>query len=62
MSNLFVDRWLPLPIQSFFLFGPRGTGKSTFLQARYPGALRLDFLNPSVDVLIAAAQSAYMIC
>ncbi len=45
----FINRWLPVSKQSFFLFGPRGTGKSTLLQARYPAALRLDFLNPAVS-------------
>src|SRR6185437_2293292 len=49
MAEHFIERWLPVPSQSFFLFGPRGTGKSTLLQARYPHALRLDFLNPAVE-------------
>lgn len=49
MIDRFINRWLPIPSQSFFLFGPRGTGKSTLLQARYPNALRLDFLNPAVQ-------------
>ena len=33
---------------SFFLFGPRGTGKSTWLKDRYPGALLIDLLEPEV--------------
>ncbi len=45
----FIKRWLPIPTQSFFLFGPRGTGKSTLLHAFCPNALRLDFLNPAVE-------------
>lgn len=36
------------PEESFFLFGPRGTGKSTWLQTRYPDALRIDLLDPEV--------------
>ena len=32
---------------SFFLFGPRGTGKSTWVQAVLPGALRIDLLKES---------------
>jgi predicted AAA+ superfamily ATPase len=31
---------------SFFLFGPRGTGKSTFVQRHYHSAINLDLLNP----------------
>ncbi len=36
------------PKQSFFLFGPRGTGKTTLLRQRYPDALWLDLLEPDV--------------
>jgi len=32
---------------SHFLFGPRGTGKSTWLRAHYPDALFVDLLNPT---------------
>jgi len=32
---------------SFFLFGPRGTGKSTWLQTTLPNALRVDLLDPA---------------
>src|SRR5438445_2068845 len=31
-------RQLGLPDRSFFLFGPRGTGKTTWLRATLPGA------------------------
>ena len=31
---------------SFFLFGPRGTGKSTFVQKHFQSAIHLDLLNP----------------
>jgi predicted AAA+ superfamily ATPase len=34
--------------QSFFLFGPRGTGKSTWLKHHHPEALLLDLLDPEV--------------
>jgi predicted AAA+ superfamily ATPase len=43
-----VPRFLPLPGQSFFLLGPRGTGKSTWLQDRLPDALVVDLLRPEV--------------
>lgn len=34
--------------QSFFLFGPRGTGKSTWLKVQYPDALWIDLLEPDL--------------
>jgi predicted AAA+ superfamily ATPase len=33
---------------SFFLFGPRGTGKSTWLKIKYPDSLIVDLLEPDV--------------
>jgi predicted AAA+ superfamily ATPase len=41
-----VSRIFELPPDSFFLFGPRGTGKSTLLKRRVPDALYIDLLNP----------------
>lgn len=43
-----VRRFLQPPVGSFFLFGPRGTGKSTWLAQEFAGALRLDLLAPEV--------------
>jgi predicted AAA+ superfamily ATPase len=43
-----VCRFLSCPENSFFLFGPRGTGKSTWLQARFPDALFLDLLSGDI--------------
>jgi len=43
-----VSRFLPIPAQSFFLFGPRGTGKTTWLRQRFPDALYLDLLKPDL--------------
>lgn len=43
-----VPRFLPIPDQSFFLFGPRGTGKTTWLQHRFPEALWVNLLKPDV--------------
>lgn len=42
----FIHRFLNPPPGSFFLLGPRGTGKSTWLKHRYPNSLRLDLLDP----------------
>ena len=44
----FQRRFLPVPEQSFFLFGPRGTGKSTWLRHMFPEALFVDLLHPDV--------------
>lgn len=38
-------RRLRPPKQSFFLLGPRGTGKSTWVKAAFPHALRFDLLD-----------------
>ncbi|MEO5970367.1 MAG: DUF4143 domain-containing protein [Bdellovibrionia bacterium] len=38
----------PIKQQSFFLLGPRGTGKSTWVGEHYPTALKIDLLNESV--------------
>ena len=38
-------RLLPDPTQSVFLFGPRGTGKSTWIHARFPHAVCYDLLD-----------------
>lgn len=48
METLTIPRLLRAPERSFFLFGPRGTGKSTWLQAQLPQALRLDLLDLSL--------------
>ncbi len=42
----FIPRFLRPPRGSFFLFGPRGTGKSLWAQTIFPDALRLDLLDP----------------
>lgn len=39
-------RFFEAPRQSFFLFGPRGTGKSTWLGHALPDALFVDLLQP----------------
>lgn len=40
-----LPRFLPLPRGSFFLFGPRGTGKTTWLRSVLPHALVVDLLK-----------------
>lgn len=41
-----IKRKLNIPSQSFFLFGPRGTGKTTLVNDCFPEALLIDFLLP----------------
>jgi len=43
-----IPRLLQRPNRSFFLFGPRGTGKSTWLKQVLPDALSLDLLDASL--------------
>src|SRR5512139_69133 len=40
-----LKRILKPPSQSFFLLGPRGTGKSTWLRANFPDAFTIDLLS-----------------
>jgi predicted AAA+ superfamily ATPase len=47
-------RFLQDPGGNFFLFGPRGTGKSTWLVEAYPEALVLDLLAPDLERRYAA--------
>ncbi len=44
----FVPRFFDPPAASYFLFGPRGTGKSTWLRHNHPDALVVDLLRPDV--------------
>lgn len=37
-----ISRFFSEPASSYFLFGPRGTGKSTFVHTSHPGALVID--------------------
>ncbi len=47
----------PPPRQSFFLFGPRGVGKTAWLHQRFPGALFFDMLDHQVYTeLLAGPQ------
>lgn len=47
-KNDIMIRLLQHPERSFFLFGPRGTGKSTWLQQVLPDAFMLDLLDASL--------------
>jgi predicted AAA+ superfamily ATPase len=41
-----IDRFFQTPKASFFLFGPRGTGKSTFVHQHFKNAIYIDLLDP----------------
>lgn len=43
---MFTRRFLKSSRQSFFLFGPRGTGKTTWLKKNFPDALFINLLEP----------------
>lgn len=43
-----IDRFFDPPQESFFLFGPRGTGKSTLVKRHFQEAIYVDLLDPEV--------------
>lgn len=47
METDFIKRLLTVPDRSFFLFGPRGVGKSTWLRSVLPDAFFVDLLDAS---------------
>lgn len=42
---MLIDRLLTVPKDSFFLFGPRGTGKSTWLKTAFKADVNIDLLR-----------------
>ena len=44
----FIQRLLPASKDHFFLLGPRGTGKTSWCSHEFPGALRVDLLDPTI--------------
>lgn len=49
-----IDRFLQIHAGSFFLFGPRGTGKSTWLRPLLDTAIWIDLLDPQTLRLFQA--------
>ncbi len=49
-----IPRFFRPPRGSFFLFGPRGTGKSSWTRTAFPEALRLDLLDPETSRSLGA--------
>ena len=50
----YLPRLRAVPDRSFFLFGPRGTGKTTWLRERLPDALFINLLRPDTYRELAA--------
>jgi predicted AAA+ superfamily ATPase len=44
-DQIMLNRIIKAPEQSFFLLGPRGSGKSTWLGAAFPDAHVIDLLS-----------------
>lgn len=49
-----IGRFFQSPLAGCFLFGPRGTGKSTWLRKTLPNALWVDLLDPEAQRLYQA--------
>ena len=49
-----IPRLIKPPTVSFFLFGPRGVGKTTWLKQSFPGAHFIDFLEADTFRLYSA--------
>lgn len=49
------SRLISVPDKSFFLFGPRGTGKTTWVKSSLPGAVYLDLLESGLFNDLAAS-------
>ena len=43
----YITRYFKAPADCFFIFGPRGTGKSTWLKKTFPDAYLIDLLDNS---------------
>jgi len=48
MEKIYIERLLGVPNRSFFLFGSRGVGKSTWLEKKMPDALFFNLLDSSL--------------
>jgi predicted AAA+ superfamily ATPase len=59
MPTTTVSRLLQPPRQSFFLFGPRGTGKSRWIEERFAGAAAtFDLLDEALRIELLADPAA----
>ena len=51
------SRFFTPPPQSFFLFGPRGTGKSTLISGYFKSARVIDLLDPETFQSLSASPN-----
>lgn len=58
-DNIQFHRQLSKPSRSFFLFGPRATGKSTWLKANFPNHWYVDLLRNDVYFTLTSAPRAF---
>lgn len=56
---MYYERALPKPTESFFLLGPRGTGKSTWLKHQFPEARLIDLLDERLRFRLMAQPGAF---
>jgi len=54
-----IERLLKPPEQSFFLLGPRGSGKSTWLRATFPDAHVIDLLSEATYQRLMASPGSF---
>ncbi len=54
MDFKYVKRVFIEPEQSYFLFGPRGTGKSTLVEKIHPDALSIDLRQADIRYRLTA--------
>jgi uncharacterized protein len=57
MSDRPLPRLLKAPERTFFLFGPRGVGKTTWLRVALPDAVFCDLLEAALSLELAAAPA-----
>ena len=50
MKKNILKRKLNIPGRSFFLFGPRGTGKSTWLRQIFKDSCYIDLLDTALSL------------
>ena len=54
LNVAYINRFLAVGADHFFLFGPRGTGKTLWAKHTFPDALRIDLLDPVIHRELAA--------
>jgi predicted AAA+ superfamily ATPase len=59
MTEAYIARRLAAPRQSFFLFGPRGSGKSTWVRHALPDAHRIDLLDEALYHSLLSNPAAF---